>query len=172
MTKTPFLGLPDLEVLDHADLAAAALACATRLSPLFAGLATHSDPRGYADLLADMWQLVGQGARDLPERAVNDLDYRLAAFPEAFCDSFYLLDYEACSVLGVGYAALRVLDDGGPEAALECWETALELLGGLGEELDDEEARLVPEAQEQRQVLAQTRAGRRPTMLIPGLTGR
>jgi len=113
MTKTPFLGLPDLEGLDHADLAAAALACATRLSPLFAGLATRSDPRGYADLLADMWQLVGQGARDLPERAVNDLDYRLAAFPEAFCDSSYLLDYEACSVLGVGYAALRVLTTAG-----------------------------------------------------------
>lgn len=84
-----------------------------RLSPLFAGLATRSDPRGYADLLADMWQLVGQGARDFPERAVNNLDYRLAAFPEASCDSSYLLDYEACSVLGVGYAALRVLTTAG-----------------------------------------------------------
>ncbi|WP_454930760.1 hypothetical protein [Actinomyces israelii] len=60
MTKTPFLGLPDLEGLDHADLAAAALACATRLSPLFAGLATRSDPRGYADLLTRD-TLVGSG---------------------------------------------------------------------------------------------------------------
>jgi len=96
-------------------------------------------------------------------REAEEFERRVRAFPEADCDDSYLLDYYAMSVMGIPFEALHVLAGGGVKRALDCSESALEVLGEFREELDDENELWDAERQEQLRVIAGLRTGRHPT---------
>ena len=155
-----YLTASDFQGLSRDGLVEACLACAARLSPMFAAFATRSDPRDYDDLIRDLWACAG---REVSVQEAEEFEQRIEAFPEADCDDSYLLDYYAMSVMGIPFEALHVLAGGGVERALACSELALELLGEFREELDDESELWDAERQEQLRVIAGLKAGRCPT---------
>ena len=155
-----YLTADDFAGLSRGGLAEACLACSARLSPAFAAFATRSDPRDYDDLVRDLWACAG---REMSPREAEEFERRMEAFPEVGCDDSYLLDYYAMSVMGIPFEALHVLAGGGVKQALDCSESALEVLGEFREELDDENELWDAERQEQLRVIAGLRAGERPT---------
>ena len=155
-----YLTSDDFEGLSRDGLAEACLACSARLSPMFAAFATRSDPRDYDDLIRDLWACAG---REVSAREAEEFERRIEAFPEADCDDPYLLDFYAMLVLDLPFEALHVLAGGGVKRALDCSESALEVLGEFREELDDENELWDAERQEQLRVIAGLRAGERPT---------
>ena len=155
-----YLTASDFQGLSRDGLVEACLACAARLSPMFAAFATRSDPRDYDDLIRDLWACAG---REVSVREAEEFERRIEAFPEAGCDDPYLLDFYAMSVMGIPFEALHVLAGGGVRRALACSESALEVLGEFREELDDESELWDAERQEQLRVIAGLRAGRHPT---------
>ena len=155
-----YLTADDFEGLSGDGLAEACLACSARFSPMFAAFATRSDPRDYDDLVRDLWACAG---REVSAREAEEFERRMEAFPEADCDDPYLLDFYAMSVMGIPFEALHVLAGGGVKRALDCSESALEVLGEFREELDDENELWDAERQEQLRVIAGLRAGERPT---------
>ena len=155
-----YLTSDDFEGLSRDGLAKACLACSARLSPMFAAFATRSDPRDYDDLIRDLWACAG---REVSAREAEEFERRIEAFPEADCDDPYLLDFYAMLVLDLPFEALHVLAGGGVKQALDCSESALEVLGEFREELDDENELWDAERQEQLRVIAGLRAGERPT---------
>ena len=66
-------------------------------------------------------------------------------------------------VLDLPFEALHVLAGGGVRRALDCSESALEVLGEFREELDDENELWDAERQEQLRVIAGLKVGRHPT---------
>ena len=155
-----YLTSDDFEGLSRDGLAEACLACSARLSPMFAAFATRSDPRDYDDLIRDLWACAG---REVSVREAEEFERRMEAFPEVGCDDSYLLDFYAMSVMGIPFEALHVLAGGGVKRALDCSESALEVLGEFREELDDESELWDAERQEQLRVISGLRAGRHPT---------
>ena len=155
-----YLTASDFEGLSGDGLVEACLACSARLSPMFAAFATRSDPRDYDDLIRDLWACAG---RKVSPREAEEFERRVRAFPEADCDDSYLLDYYARRVLGTPFETLHVLAGGGVKRALDCSESALEVLGEFREELDAENELWDAERQEQLRVIAGLRAGERPT---------
>ena len=150
----------DFEGLSRDGLVEACLACSARLSPMFAAFATRSDPRDYDDLIRDLWACAG---REVSAREAEEFERRIEAFPEADCDDSYLLDYYVMRVLELPFETLHVLAGGGVKRALDCSESALEVLGEFREELDDESELWDAERQEQLRVISGLRAGRHPT---------
>ena len=126
---------------------------------MFATFATHSGPRDYDDLVRDLWACVG---REVSAREAEEFERRIEAFPEADCDDPYLLDFYAMLILDLPFEALHVLAGGEVKRALDCSESALEVLGEFREELDDENELWDAERQEQLRVIAGLRAGERP----------
>ena len=155
-----YLTSDDFEGLSRDGLAEACLACSARLSPMFAAFATRSDPRDYDDLIRDLWACAG---REVSVREAEEFERRMEAFPEVGCDDSYLLDFYAMSVMGIPFEALHVLAGGGVKRALDCSESALEVLGEFREELDDESELWDAERQEQLRVISGLRADRHPT---------
>ena len=155
-----YLTTGDFEGLSGDGLAEACLACSARFSPMFAAFATRSGPRDYDDLVRDLWACAG---RKVSAREAEEFERRVRAFPEADCDDSYLLDYYVMRVLELPFETLHVLAGGGVKQALDCSESALEVLGELREELDDENELWDPERQEQLRVIAGLKAGRHPT---------
>ena len=155
-----YLTASDFQGLSRDGLVEACLACSARLSPMFAAFATRSDPRDYDDLIRDLWACAG---REVSAREAEEFERRIEAFPEADCDDPYLLDFYAMLVLDLPFEALHVLAGGGVKQALDCSESALEVLGEFREELDDENELWDAERQEQLRVIAGLRAGERPT---------
>ena len=155
-----YLTASDFQGLSRDGLVEACLACAARLSPMFAAFATRSDPRDYDDLIRDLWACAG---REVSVREAEEFERRIEAFPEAGCDDPYLLDFYAMLVLDLPFEALHVLAGGGVKQALDCSESALEVLGEFREELDDENELWDAERQEQLRVIAGLKAGRHPT---------
>ena len=155
-----YLTASDFQGLSRDGLVEACLACSARLSPMFAAFATRSDPRDYDDLIRDLWACAG---REVSAREAEEFERRIEAFPEADCDDSYLLDFYAMLVLDLPFEALHVLAGGGVKQALDCSESALEVLGEFREELDDENELWDAERQEQLRVIAGLKAGRRPT---------
>jgi hypothetical protein len=93
-------------------LASFAAACATRLSPLFAGFAQSAEGR-FDEWLRELWDLVSS-----PDRASgSDLPKRIISAPESFVDDSNRPDYYAMRVLGVLHHAAEVLRDEDPLAA-------------------------------------------------------
>ena len=156
-----YLTADDFEGLSGDGLAEACLACSARFSPMFAAFATRSGPRDYDDLVRDLWACAG---REVSAREAEEFERRIEAFPEADCDDPYLLDFYAMLVLDLPFEALHVLAGGGVKQALDCSESALEVLGEFREELDDENELWDAERQEQLRVIAGLRAGERPTV--------
>ena len=155
-----YLTADDFAGLSRDGLAEACLACSARLSPMFAAFATRSGPRDYDDLVRDLWACAG---REVGAREAEEFERRMEAFPEADCDDSYLLDFYAMLVLGIPFETLHVLAGGGVKQALDCSESALEVLGEFREELDDENELWDAERQEQLRVIAGLKAGRHPT---------
>ena len=155
-----YLTADDFEGLSGDGLAEACLACSARFSPMFAAFATRSGPRDYDDLVRDLWACAG---RKVSAREAEEFERRMEAFPEADCDDSYLLDYYVMRVLGIPFETLHVLAGGGVKRALDCSESALEVLGEFREELDDENELWDAERQEQLRVIAGLKAGRHPT---------
>ena len=155
-----YLTASDFEGLSGDGLVEACLACSARFSPMFAAFATRSGPRDYDDLVRDLWACAG---REVSAREAEEFERRIEAFPEADCDDPYLLDFYAMLVLDLPFEALHVLAGGGVKQALDCSESALEVLGEFREELDDENELWDAERQEQLRVIAGLRAGERPT---------
>ena len=155
-----YLTADDFEGLSGDGLAEACLACSARFSPMFAAFATRSGPRDYDDLVRDLWACAG---RKVSAREAEEFERRVRAFPEADCDDSYLLDYYVMRVLELPFETLHVLAGGGVKQALDCSESALEVLGEFREELDDENELWDAERQEQLRVIAGLRAGERPT---------
>ena len=155
-----YLTADDCEGLSGDGLVEACLACSARFSPMFAAFATRSGPRDYDDLVRDLWACAG---RKVSAREAEEFERRIEAFPEADCDDPYLLDFYAMLVLDLPFEALHVLAGGGVKQALDCSESALEVLGEFREELDDENELWDAERQEQLRVIAGLRAGERPT---------
>ena len=155
-----YLTAGDFAGLSRGGLAEACLACSARFSPMFAAFATRSGPRDYDDLVRDLWACAG---REVSAREAEEFERRIEAFPEADCDDPYLLDFYAMLVLDLPFEALHVLAGGGVKQALDCSESALEVLGEFREELDDENELWDAERQEQLRVIAGLKAGERPT---------
>ena len=156
-----YLTTGDFEGLSGDGLVEACLACAARLSPMFAAFATRSGPRDYDDLIRDLWACAG---RKVSPREAEEFERRVRAFPEADCDDSYLLDYYVMRVLELPFETLHVLAGGGVRRTLACSESALENLGVLGALLGDEKSELwEAERQEQLRVIAGLKAGRHPT---------
>ena len=156
-----YLTASDFQGLSRDGLVEACLACAARLSPMFAAFATRSDPRDYDDLIRDLWACAG---REVSVQEAEEFEQRIKAFPEADCDDSYLLDYYVMRVLELPFETLHVLAGGGVRRALACSESALENLGVLGALLGDEKNELWDaERQEQLRVIAGLKAGRCPT---------
>ena len=155
-----YLTAGDFAGLSRGGLAEACLACSARFAPMFAAFTTRSDPRDYDDLVRDLWACAG---REVSAREAEEFERRIEAFPEADCDDPYLLDFYAMLVLDLPFEALHVLAGGGVKQALDCSESALEVLGEFREDLDDENELWDAERQEQLRVIAGLRAGERPT---------
>ena len=155
-----YLTADDFEGLSGDGLAEACLACSARFSPMFAAFATRSGPRDYDDLVRDLWACAG---REVGARESEEFERRMEAFPEVGCDDSYLLDYYVMRVLELPFETLHVLAGGGVKQALDCSESALEVLGEFREELDDENELWDAERQEQLRVIAGLKAGRHPT---------
>ena len=155
-----YLTASDFQGLSRDGLVEACLACAARLSPMFAAFATRSDPRDYDDLIRDLWACAG---REVSVQEAEEFEQRIEAFPEADCDDSYLLDYYVMRVLELPFETLHVLAGGGVRRTLACSESALEVLGEFREELDDESELWDAERQEQLRVISGLRAGRHPT---------
>jgi len=155
-----YLTAGDFAGLSRGGLAEACLACSARFSPMFAAFATRSGPRDYDDLVRDLWACAGRKAS---AREAEEFERRVRAFPEADCDDSYLLDYYVMRVLELPFETLHVLAGGGVKQALDCSESALEVLGEFREELDDENELWDAERQEQLRVIAGLKAGRHPT---------
>ena len=155
-----YLTASDFQGLSRDGLVEACLACAARLSPMFAAFATRSDPRDYDDLIRDLWACAG---REVSVQEAEEFEQRIEAFPEADCDDSYLLDYYVMRVLELPFETLHVLAGGGVRRTLACSESALEVLGEFREELDDESELWDAERQEQLRVIAGLKAGRHPT---------
>ena len=155
-----YLTAGDFAGLSRGGLAEACLACSARFSPMFAAFATRSGPRDYDDLVRDLWACAG---RKVSAREAEEFERRVRAFPEADCDDSYLLDFYAMLVLDLPFEALHVLAGGGVKQALDCSESALEVLGEFREDLDDENELWDAERQEQLRVIAGLKAGRHPT---------
>ena len=155
-----YLTASDFQGLSRDGLVEACLACAARLSPMFAAFATRSDPRDYDDLIRDLWACAG---REVSVQEAEEFEQRIKAFPEADCDDSYLLDYYVMRVLELPFETLHVLAGGGVRRTLACSESALEVLGEFREELDDESELWDAERQEQLRVIAGLKASRCPT---------
>ena len=155
-----YLTASDFQGLSRDGLVEACLACSARLSPMFAAFATRSDPRDYDDLVRDLWACAG---RKVSAREAEEFERRMEAFPEVGCDDSYLLDYYVMRVLELPFETLHVLAGGGVKQALDCSESALEVLGEFREDLDDENELWDAERQEQLRVISGLRAGRHPT---------
>lgn len=109
---------------DRAEFVIFAVACATRLTPVFESFA-RTDKGRYADWLAQVWACMG--SQD-PARS-RELQRQVMAAPEAAVDDSNRPDYYAMRVLGVLFYAVQVLAaDDMAAAALQCSQAVGSLL--------------------------------------------
>jgi hypothetical protein len=123
--------MTELQTLDRHPSALFAVACATRVSPVFFSLASRTSRLTYDSWLRDLWTSAKSGP---PFAHAVELSRRVSLAPEAEADDPYLPQYYAMNALTALQYAIDTLVQPEWRANVQwCADAAL----GLGEMLDD-----------------------------------
>jgi uncharacterized protein YjaG (DUF416 family) len=114
-----------LTELDRPRLARFAVACATRMEPVFTTFWRSTRPEAYRNWIDELWSNVDELSPNLAESVIESV----LETPESMVDDSNRPDYYAMRVLGsVVYAAQTMTDDDPLKAAMSASSTTVSVL--------------------------------------------